>query len=432
MAVGNPVTSITGQGTYDAVPSTRTITINSTTFDLSANRTWTISGGGGGVTSVDMSVPTGFAISGNPITTSGTLALSFSSGYSLPTTIKQTNWDDAYTFVTNFPSQTGNSGKYLTTNGSTLSWATISASAAGNTGEIQYNNSGSFAGAAYAKITNGYLNLKDSGNIAGANSGEVAIFADSHAGRILPAAHGNLGSHYDIQPALFGSSTFVWLAGTGTTTAINWGTAFTARNSGTGAAQATPARTSTSALTSMSRATYSTGSTATGASGIQSSETIAWLGNAANLGGFFFHARFALEAISGTYRAIVGLSANNAALAGQPSVLNNTIAMSVDSTDATWQIITRNATAVTKTDTGLTPDTSTIYDLYLFAETNATSIRAQVRNAVTGSILYTSAAISTNLPVSTTFMYMQCHISSATGTTPKLISLNRMYLESDL
>lgn len=417
----------------DSVPPTRTLTINGTTYDLSADRSWTIGGGSGTVTSVAMTVPTGLAISGSPITTSGTLALTFASGYSIPTTIKQSNWDDAYTFVSGFPSQTGNSGKYLTTNGSTLSWATISGgSPGGSTGEIQYNSSGTFLGATYAKITNGYLNLKDSGVIAAANSGEVAIFADSHAGRILPAAHGNLGAHYDLQPALFGSSTYMWLASTAATVSISWGSAFTARNSGTGAAQTTPARASTNALTSMSRANFSTGTTATGASGVQTSETIAWLGNAANLGGFFFHARFALEAISGTYRVLVGLSSNNAALAAQPSTLNNTFAMSLDSTDATWQIITRSATAVTKTDTGLTPTAGTIYDLYLFCETNATTLYAQVRNAVTGAILYTSGALTTNLPVSTTFMYMQAHINSVTGTTAKLLALNRMYLESDL
>lgn len=50
----------------------------------------------GTVTSVKMTVPTGFFISGSPITTSGTLALSFASGYSLPTDTKQSNWDTAY------------------------------------------------------------------------------------------------------------------------------------------------------------------------------------------------------------------------------------------------------------------------------------------------------------------------------------------------
>lgn len=59
----------------------------------------TIEGGGGGtgtVTSVALSVPTGFRVTGSPITTSGTLALAFATGYSLPTTAKQANWDTAF------------------------------------------------------------------------------------------------------------------------------------------------------------------------------------------------------------------------------------------------------------------------------------------------------------------------------------------------
>jgi hypothetical protein len=59
----------------------------------------TASGGGGGgsgtVTSVSMSVPTGLSVAGSPITTSGTLALTFAAGYSLPLTATQANWDAA-------------------------------------------------------------------------------------------------------------------------------------------------------------------------------------------------------------------------------------------------------------------------------------------------------------------------------------------------
>lgn len=61
---------------------------------------WTTGGGGGGsgtVTSVAMTVPTGLTITGSPITTSGTLAVSLQTGYSIPTTASQTNWDTAYT-----------------------------------------------------------------------------------------------------------------------------------------------------------------------------------------------------------------------------------------------------------------------------------------------------------------------------------------------
>jgi hypothetical protein len=57
-------------------------------------------GGGGGsgtVTSVALSAPTGLTVGGSPVTSSGTLALTFTAGYSIPTTSSQTNWDTAYT-----------------------------------------------------------------------------------------------------------------------------------------------------------------------------------------------------------------------------------------------------------------------------------------------------------------------------------------------
>ena len=50
----------------------------------------------GTVTNVAMTVPTGLSISGTPITTSGTLALTLTAGYSIPTTASQTTWDSAY------------------------------------------------------------------------------------------------------------------------------------------------------------------------------------------------------------------------------------------------------------------------------------------------------------------------------------------------
>lgn len=79
----------------------------------------------GTVTSVAMSVPTGLVISGSPITSSGTLAVTYAVNYGIPTLTKQSDWDDAYTWVTNFPDQSSNAGKLLTTNGSVLSWASL-------------------------------------------------------------------------------------------------------------------------------------------------------------------------------------------------------------------------------------------------------------------------------------------------------------------
>lgn len=50
----------------------------------------------GTVTNVGLAVPTGFSVSGSPVTSSGTLTISFASGYSLPTNTKQGEWDAKY------------------------------------------------------------------------------------------------------------------------------------------------------------------------------------------------------------------------------------------------------------------------------------------------------------------------------------------------
>lgn len=141
----------------------KVLSLNGTATDVE----WTTNGAGT-VTSVDMTVPTGLTVSGNPVTSSGTLAVSYASGYAIPTTAKQTDWDTAYTdrlkwdggstglnattaktslglvigtdvlaydsnlnsFVGTFtlPTTDGTNGQVLTTNGSgTLSFTTISA-----------------------------------------------------------------------------------------------------------------------------------------------------------------------------------------------------------------------------------------------------------------------------------------------------------------
>ena len=515
---GINLANITTAGIGNAVPETRTLTIGGVTYDLSQNRTW--AGGGGGVTSVAMSVPTGLSIAGSPITTSGTLALTFAAGYSIPLNTKQSNWDDSYTFVAAFPSQTGNSGKYLTTNGSVLSWATISGgvtdgdkgdisvtgsgstwtidagvvtyakmqnvaansflanvtgsaasvqeiatnriplfssaltgtpsattflrgdgswqtpaggggSPGGTTGEVQFNNAGAFAGAANVEIDNGDLALVDGGFPVTPAAGRTKVFTDSMATRRLVGSIDSSGNHFDFQPALFNSTTYMWLAGTGTTLAINWGTSFTARNNGNAAAQSHPIKNNLSAIQSMNRANFSTGSTATGASGVQAVETNAWRGSSAGLGGFFFFARFALEARSGTHRLFVGLSANNATLNAQPSTLNNTLGIGLDSADTNLQFMIRDTATTTRIDTTVAVDTTTIYDFYMYCEPNGSTIYFELRNALTNAVLRNSQETS-NLPANTAFFYMQAHIQSVTGTTAKLLALNRMYLETNL
>lgn len=70
----------------------------------------------GTVTSVGMTVPTGLSVAGSPITTSGTLAVSMASGYSLPTDASQATWNTAYNDSIVSAGVTGTSTKTLTLN----------------------------------------------------------------------------------------------------------------------------------------------------------------------------------------------------------------------------------------------------------------------------------------------------------------------------
>ena len=303
----------------------------------------------------------------------------------------------------------------------------------GTSGEVQYNDgAGGFAGAANVEIENGYLRLPDTGaQPATPAASGLDLFSRNRGGRMLPAWIGPSGLDTTAQPALFGNTVFMWLPGTGTTVAINFATSFTARNSGTGAAQATPARASTNAMTSLNRATFGTGTTATGASGIQSAAAVAWRGNAVGLGGFFFQARFGIETLASDMRAFVGLSANNAAMAADANTWNNTIGIEKGTADTAWFVVQRG-TVNTRTATGATVTAGQILDMWLYCPPNGSTITVRLADAVAGTVYVNNVALSTTLPAATTFMYMQAHCQSVTGTTAKLLALNKMYLESDL
>jgi len=91
--LAEPLVSINGIGSPTA--ANKTLVWNGTQWTFQP-----YGQGGGSVTSIRITVPTGFAVSpSTAITTAGTFAITFASGYSLPTTAKQTNWDTAYTWV---------------------------------------------------------------------------------------------------------------------------------------------------------------------------------------------------------------------------------------------------------------------------------------------------------------------------------------------
>jgi len=178
------------------------------------NTSWIASGGTGTVTSVALSAPAFLTVSGSPVTASGTLALSYS-GTALPVANGGTGATSATAaFDALAPSQTGNSGKYLTTNGSTTSWATVSGT--GTVTSVAQSFTGGIVSVGGSPITSsGTLALTVTGT-----SGGVPYFSGTNTWASSAALTANalvIGGGAGVAPSTLGS--------TGTTTTVLHGNA---------------------------------------------------------------------------------------------------------------------------------------------------------------------------------------------------------------
>jgi hypothetical protein len=160
----------------------------------------------GTVTSVGLSAPTGFSVTGSPVTSSGTLALSFASGYSLPTNVKQSNWDDAYTWVAAFPTQTGNSGKFLTTDGSSLSWATVIAGVQSVTASSPLFSSGG----ANPNITIQVANTSQNGYLSSTDWNTFNSKQNALTNPVTGTGSSGYVSFWDSSSSITGESNLFW------------------------------------------------------------------------------------------------------------------------------------------------------------------------------------------------------------------------------
>lgn len=262
--------------------------------------------------------------------------------------------------------------------------------------------------------------------------GEVVPFAGNFAGKLQFGYLDPDGIANYVQNALYRNFSFMWMPGPSAGLSISWGAVCTEVLSGTGAGKSVPTLTSTNVVTQMKRLLLSTGTTTTGSDGIVTNSTVCWRGNAAGRGGFLFFARFATETYLASERLFVGLSANSAALAADPTGLFNSIGIAKNSADSTLQIIQVNGSTATKTNTGITPSSSQVLDLVMYCKPNDTKVTVLVMDAVTGAVLVNNLVLNTTLPVNTVFLRPQALIQSTAGTTSKQLSVAKIYVETEL
>jgi hypothetical protein len=167
--------STTGAITNSAPDQTVALTGSGTVSISGTYPNFTITGADqyqGTVTSVAMTVPTGLSVSGTPITSTGTLAVTFAAGYSIPTDTSQTNWDTAYTDRLKWDG--GSTGLDAATGRTSLGLGTIATQAASNV---------SITGGSITGIT----------DLAIADGGTGASTATAALNNLLPSQTGNSG-----------------------------------------------------------------------------------------------------------------------------------------------------------------------------------------------------------------------------------------------
>jgi hypothetical protein len=117
---------------------------------------------------------------------------------------------------TALPSQSGQNGNFLTTDGTSASWGAVDTSAAGNDTELQYNNAGARAGASGLVTDGSNLTIKTQGDLRFGDSDDsnyvgfqAPATIDANKVWTLPAADGTNGQVLSTN----GSGTLSWSSG---------------------------------------------------------------------------------------------------------------------------------------------------------------------------------------------------------------------------
>jgi hypothetical protein len=261
--------------------------------------------------------------------------------------------------------------------------------------------------------------------------GELHIYANNSAGRMLPRFKGPSGLDSAIQPALFGNGFF--LAAPGTTTAMNVIGGPTLTTVGT---MSHPIPVSSSLRQQTSRAQILSAATIDSVASTRLALNRVWRGDAAGLGGFFYRLRFAINSSVATQRCFFGLHPNSViALTATPSNLLNIVGIGNDgSGEPNLQVLINSASGTAdKIDLGANFPSQGVddtYELTLFAPPNADHINYRVQRFVTGATA--SGTLSgAKLPQVSAFLAPYAYMNN--GGTAAAVSLDvmRIYLETD-
>ncbi|NTW26928.1 MAG: hypothetical protein HGA36_01245 [Candidatus Moranbacteria bacterium] len=318
-------------------------------------------------------------------------------------------------------------------------------SPAGSDTQVQYNNAGTFgadAGFSFNSATqtlglNGTdaeINMKSITNEPSAPaSGTLTWYSKVVAGRVMPKWKAPSGVDTSFQSSFgFNRIAMVTPSGTGTTVPQVWGTTITSVGN-----LSHPALAATSFLTATRRFTLTTSATAAGTLvSSRAPATMAWRGNVAGLGGFFFTQRFSLATLVAGNRAFVGLSDSTAAPTNVDPTTSTTpgkIGLAINTNTGNWNWvnnITGTAPTVTALGANFPINITDMYELVIFSAPNGSNITYRVTNLSTGAQT-NNTTVSANIPAAATFMVPVFWMTNNATVGTVAMSSAGWYLESD-
>jgi hypothetical protein len=291
-------------------------------------------------------------------------------------------------------------------------------------------------------IFDGYQDWNSIALPAAPGANVLRMYARNIGGRMLPKWTGPSGVDTFVQPSLFGNVVSLFTPTSGTTVTGGFGSTWA--KGGSLGTVSTPTQTNTSpAVTSQIKRTrhanvITTTNQAMGIIATAAGSASVWRGDAAGLGGFYFHARFVISGWpANTCRLFCGLTAGTAEVVASDTVANNTCGFWHDITEGAniLSFVTRDAATTTKTAItgGQSIAAGQGFDAYIFAKPNDTTIYYRLDSINAGTTLVDSS-IATTLPVNTVFLGPQVEVSNGTANITAntvMIDVARIYLESD-
>jgi hypothetical protein len=251
----------------------------------------------------------------------------------------------------------------------------------------------------------------------------------------LPAFIGPTGQDSQLQPALF-SNRVARLSSLHSTAAMV-GDGFPAPTVYTTASTAVTILPSTGFFTGMVRTRFPSATTAGSFAGFRIPNPQFFLSSTANLGGFFFVARFGINAGNATSRAFVGMSSATANESNaDPSTLLNRIGFGFNAASTNWYFHSAGASAnATTVDLGASfparAYTSSFFEFRIYAPSAAGQTVYWSAQRLNDGAFVQGGPVTTNLPaVTSTLLTPHMWLNNNTSGVVSM-DVQSLYVETD-